>query len=555
MTTQCVWNPLTGVGSQNAHFTSKALLESSLRMDGRGLFDLRPLSVEYLHDYGRVIVSLGDTRVLGVVTGEVVTPHTDRPNDGFTSFNVDFGPMASPAFEVGRQHEVGVEVGVMLERMLKGSRSLDTEALCILAGVKVWSLRVDLRALNDSGNLVDACGIAALAAIKHFRKQDVTVCGAEAVVHNTRERNPVPLSLHHSPVQVSFAHFSKDCFLVDPSLAEEDIMLGRLTVSVNYHGQLCGLHKPGGVPLSIAQIKECVDHASSIAKQVIGVVDAAVVEDERVRERRMKDLKKWDRGTPLSCEPQLGAWYRNKLNSGLRDPPAERGEAQSIHSDEDEMNQRGEIEARLRTEVRLICEQTNVVTQGPRVPAHVPAHTEHTVREVMNPPSEANKGEGNGRGERSAAGRAEIVETQINSQFGDASDDYDPMTVEPSETETSHHSVNGSKIIHISQSHHSPRSSHLSRSPRSPKVLLKESETQQTRGDRQLSVGRVGDEVMKTESFQDVAGEGMTWGGEGEVSEVGVKQEAGEGEMDEEVSLASGVMKSKKKKKGVKAKV
>lgn len=55
-------------------------------------------------------------------------------------------------------------------------------ACCLLArpaGRKVWHLRVDLHVLDHQGNLIDACGLAALAALMAFRRPDVTVGGGD----------------------------------------------------------------------------------------------------------------------------------------------------------------------------------------------------------------------------------------------------------------------------------------------------------------------------------------------------------------------------------------
>lgn len=40
---------------------------------------------------------------------------------------------------------------------------------------QVWSLRVDVHVLDSAGNLVDACCLAALAALLGFRKPQVEV--------------------------------------------------------------------------------------------------------------------------------------------------------------------------------------------------------------------------------------------------------------------------------------------------------------------------------------------------------------------------------------------
>jgi exosome complex RNA-binding protein Rrp42 (RNase PH superfamily) len=45
-------------------------------------------------------VSLGNTRVVAVVTATVTAPFPDRPAEGFLSFNVNTSPMSGPSYDV-----------------------------------------------------------------------------------------------------------------------------------------------------------------------------------------------------------------------------------------------------------------------------------------------------------------------------------------------------------------------------------------------------------------------------------------------------------------------
>ena len=40
------------------------------------------------------------------------------------------------------------------------------EALCIVPGEKVWGVMIDIHVLSDGGNIFDACGLAAIAALR-----------------------------------------------------------------------------------------------------------------------------------------------------------------------------------------------------------------------------------------------------------------------------------------------------------------------------------------------------------------------------------------------------
>lgn len=50
---------------------------------------------------------MGTTRVMSVVTAALEAPYPDRPTEGPLRFNVEFSPMASPAFEPGRPGACG----------------------------------------------------------------------------------------------------------------------------------------------------------------------------------------------------------------------------------------------------------------------------------------------------------------------------------------------------------------------------------------------------------------------------------------------------------------
>jgi exosome complex RNA-binding protein Rrp42 (RNase PH superfamily) len=80
--------------------------------------------------------------------------------------------------------------------------------------VQVWSLSIDVHVLDNGGNLADACMLCTLAALMAFRRPNTEVAagGADSArmrvtVLSPSVREPVPLSLHHLPLAISFAFF------------------------------------------------------------------------------------------------------------------------------------------------------------------------------------------------------------------------------------------------------------------------------------------------------------------------------------------------------------
>lgn len=74
---------------------------------------------------------------------------------------------------------------------------------------QVWALAVHVTVLDHDGALVDACFLATMAALMAHRRPDATVDAStsEITVHDPDVREPVALSLHHTPLAVTFALF------------------------------------------------------------------------------------------------------------------------------------------------------------------------------------------------------------------------------------------------------------------------------------------------------------------------------------------------------------
>lgn len=275
-------------------FALQALRVENVRVDGRALTAYRRLGIRFGAKHGEVEVNFGPSRAFAVCSGEIVAPNANRPREGRISFHVEFGPLASPSFEVGRPSAQAISVANFVERLLRGSRAIDAEALCIVSGQKVWSIRVDVRAMDDDGNLSDVCAIAALCALLHFRKADVEVKGDSAEAFAVEERAPVPLSVHHLPVPVTFALFggkeTEAAWVLDPNRLEEAAMSGSLCIAVNQHGELCGVHKPGGLPVDLAMLQSCMDLAKSKAKEITGRINSELEADLAQRQQAKRNV-------------------------------------------------------------------------------------------------------------------------------------------------------------------------------------------------------------------------------------------------------------------------
>ncbi|KAL8293246.1 hypothetical protein RQP46_000940 [Phenoliferia psychrophenolica] len=274
--------------TSEADFVLKAL-RSGIRTDGRTAYDSRPAKLSFGDELGWVECRLGETRVVVQVSAEIVKPLVDRPYEGFLVISTEISPMASSSYEAGRASDEEVVLARLLEKALRKSEAVDREALCIVAGQKVWSIRVDVHFLDDEGNMLDCASVAAITALRHFRRPDVTVIGEEVTVHSMSERVPVPLAIHHSPFCQTFAFFGDESLCVlDPTHLESLLASGTLTVTLNSQQEICVLSKAGGSPLPADDIMKVVQIGIQRVRDLDAMVKAAL---EREAKRRIVEVR------------------------------------------------------------------------------------------------------------------------------------------------------------------------------------------------------------------------------------------------------------------------
>ncbi|KAK3295875.1 ribosomal protein S5 domain 2-type protein [Chaetomium fimeti] len=267
-------------------FVTQALQEN-LRLDGRQLDQYRPLEISFGDQYGVADVTLGKTRVLAKATAEVTVPYVDRPLDGIFTIATELSPMTSPAFEVNRPTETEVLLSRLLEKTVRRSGALDTESLCLVAGQKCWSVRVDVHVVSHDGGLTDAACVAVVGALRHFRKPDTSMEAGRLTVYTPAEREPVPLSWLHSPLCVTWSFFGDDgeTAVLDATWLEEQVRVASCTVSLNKHGEICQIAKLGGTPVDAVALLQCTSVALVKVKEFSDLLDRRLAEDLKRRDK------------------------------------------------------------------------------------------------------------------------------------------------------------------------------------------------------------------------------------------------------------------------------
>ncbi|XP_076645943.1 exosome complex component Rrp45 [Halictus rubicundus] len=274
------------------NFINKAV-EQTTRLDGRNLLEARPVKIYFGSNWGNCVVLLGQTRVVAQVSCDIQQPKTSRPNEGMLHINVELNPLAASHFDGGRQSEASILISRQLDKCFKDSKCIDLESLCIIADKKVWNLRVDINIINHDGNLIDCASIATLAALLHFHRPDVTSTGEDIIIHSFSEKDPLPLTLYHYPVCVSFITFESGNTIMDPTYLEERVGVAQLTLGINSYREVCSLHfNYLTKTMTVQDVISAVSHyAANYATKLVQQIREAVTHDVEAR------YKKDDRNT------------------------------------------------------------------------------------------------------------------------------------------------------------------------------------------------------------------------------------------------------------------
>jgi exosome complex RNA-binding protein Rrp42 (RNase PH superfamily) len=242
---------------------------------------------QFASDDSSCIVRLGRTMVMASISASLEAPYADRHSEGSITFDVLHTAMAGYGPDFARKNEDTTELSRLVERGLRESRAIDLEALCVQPGRKVWHLQVDVRILDNCGNAIDAVGLAALGALCAFRRPDVTVdpdVPGGIIIHSRADREPLPLTMHHLPLPITFAFFEAgDVVALDPMSKEEAAASGSFTVTVNPQGELCAAQKAHGVGILPAQVMQCTRIAATKVKDLTSQLRKALEEHEIAR--------------------------------------------------------------------------------------------------------------------------------------------------------------------------------------------------------------------------------------------------------------------------------
>jgi len=235
-------------------------LRDGERIDGRAFDEIRPIEIKtglIKKAEGSAYVKLGNTQVVAGVKMQIGEPFPDTPDQGIIITNAELVPLASPTFEPGPPDENAIELARVVDRGIRHSEAVDLKKLCIEEGSKVWIIFIDIWALDDDGNLMDASALAAIAALLN------TTVPAERFGVG----DDFPLPVRDLPVAITSLVYD-DKILVDPCRDELSVGKNTITITTDQNDNVVSIQKSGPFLLSERAFEEVVEVSIRKAREV-----------------------------------------------------------------------------------------------------------------------------------------------------------------------------------------------------------------------------------------------------------------------------------------------
>jgi len=236
----------------------KEYLNEGKRFDGRKPEEFRELTIETgvsKNAEGSARIKLGNTEVIVGIKMDVSEPYADSKDSGNLMVTAEFLTMSSPRLDLGPQPFESLELARVIDRGIRESHYIDLKKLCIEEGKKVWTVMIDIYTINDDGNLMDAAGIGAIAALKNAR---IPEYNAETGKTKFGEWTDKKISLlKETPISLT-VHKIGNNLVIDPTKEEEDISETRVTVCSS-NGEVYSMQKGNSKELTIEEFNKVLD--------------------------------------------------------------------------------------------------------------------------------------------------------------------------------------------------------------------------------------------------------------------------------------------------------
>jgi exosome complex component RRP42 len=250
-------------------------LSEGKRFDNRKLDEFREITIETgvsKNAEGSARVKIGKTEVLVGVKMDVSEPYPDSQDRGNLIVSTELLPLSSPRFESGPPQFDSIELARIIDRGIRESKFIELEKLCIKEGEKVWTVFIDIYSINDDGNLLDAAGIGAIAALKNAKIPKYNEETGKTQFGEWTNKN-VPL-LKEIPISLT-VHKIGNNLIVDPNKEEEDISEARISVCSSEEN-IHSMQKGNSKELDIEEFNNALDLIEKIRKEIFKKIEKSL---------------------------------------------------------------------------------------------------------------------------------------------------------------------------------------------------------------------------------------------------------------------------------------
>jgi len=250
-------------------------LSKGKRFDNRNSEELRELVIETgvsKNAEGSARVKLGKTEVLVGIKLDVSAPYADSRDKGNLMVTAEFLTMSSPRLDLGPQPFESLELARVIDRGIRESHFIELDKLCIKEGEKVWTVMIDIYTVNDDGNLLDAAGIGAVAALMNARVPKYNEETGKTLFGEWTD-NKVPLT-KDLPISLTI-HKIGNSLIMDPTKEEEDISETRVTVCTS-NGTICSMQKGNSKELTIEEFNKVLDLVEKTEKEIVKKIEGSL---------------------------------------------------------------------------------------------------------------------------------------------------------------------------------------------------------------------------------------------------------------------------------------
>ena len=251
-----------------------SLAEKKLRNNKRALNEFRPVSVETgvsKNAEGSAMVRIGNSVAIAGVKMDIGKPFSDTPNKGNLMCGAELSPISDSDFEPGPPGENAIELSRVIDRGIRESGAIDLEKLCIVKGKQVWNIFIDIYIFNNDGNLIDTCGLAAIAALKSAKIPKLEKKKGEKeyrVVLGEWSKEKMPIK--ELPIPITFAKIGNN-LIADPDKDEEEVSDARITITCT-DKNVNAMQKGGAGAFNPKEIESCVEESFKIREKLTELI-------------------------------------------------------------------------------------------------------------------------------------------------------------------------------------------------------------------------------------------------------------------------------------------